>query len=71
MIKTQVRCFKCDRSPEDFVEYKNYKRKDETNTEFVIREDGTYNPANGHYACDSCYITIGSPAKEYPGWKAP
>jgi hypothetical protein len=25
------------------------------------RQDGTYNPVNGHFLCDSCYIASGMP----------
>lgn len=30
------------------------------------RSDGTYNPKNGHFWCDSCYIAIGMPLGRCP-----
>lgn len=41
--------------------------------EYVETEEGTYNPANGHFLCTDCYIKAGMPANPYPGngWVAP
>lgn len=36
---------------------------------YVRSEEGTYNPANGHFACDRCYIKIGFPSSP-SGWRA-
>jgi len=36
----------------------------------VIREEGTYNPNNGHFLCDSCYIKAGMPTGPH-GWTCP
>lgn len=43
----------------------------ETVVEFA-KSDGTYNPENGHFACDACYIRLGQPSAPHPGpgWKA-
>jgi len=38
--------------------------------EYVINEEGTYNPRNGHFLCSPCYIINGSPT-EPGGWKCP
>lgn len=39
---------------------------------WVMKNEGTYNKENGHFACDSCYIAMGQPSLPYPfGWKAP
>ena len=38
--------------------------------EYVRREEGTYNRATGHFACDECYIALGQPASP-AGWVAP
>lgn len=32
--------------------------------------DGTFNPENGHFLCDACYIAAGAPSSP-TGWKAP
>ena len=37
---------------------------------FVRNEEGTYNPVNGHFLCDSCYIKVGCPSSP-TGWKCP
>jgi hypothetical protein len=37
---------------------------------YVIREEGTYNHLNGHFACDSCYIDLKMPSGP-GGWHAP
>ena len=42
----------------------------EPNCAYVIEEEGTYNPANGHFACDSDYIALGQPSSR-SGWKCP
>lgn len=34
------------------------------------REDGTYNPSNGHFLCDRCYIAAGQPSSP-TGWTCP
>jgi len=39
-------------------------------TDCVINEEGTYNPENGHFLCDPCYIKWGQPSSP-TGWKAP
>jgi hypothetical protein len=31
-----------------------------------VRSDGTYNPANGHFWCDDCYIALGMPLGRCP-----
>jgi hypothetical protein len=37
---------------------------------YVIHEEGTYNPKNGHFLCDECYIRNGMPSRE-GGWVCP
>ena len=37
---------------------------------YVRAEEGTYNPANGHFLCDVCYIKAGMPVAP-GGWKCP
>lgn len=29
--------------------------------DYIVEEEGTYNPETGHYLCDSCYIKAGQP----------
>ena len=37
---------------------------------YVIRNEGTYNPNNGHFFCDDCYIINGMPSSSR-GWVCP
>lgn len=43
---------------------------DEAVRQYVIEEEGTYNPANGHFLCDEDYIKSGMPSSP-GGWRAP
>ena len=62
----------CGRTPEEIVEYINEGAANEmTASQFVIREEGTLNPANGHFLCTDCYVKAGSPSAPPPGWRAP
>lgn len=38
--------------------------------DYIRDEEGTYNPANGHFLCDSCYIAAGQPSSR-KGWVCP
>jgi hypothetical protein len=38
--------------------------------EYVQTEDETFNPRNGHFLCDRCYIEAGMPSTE-SGWRCP
>lgn len=42
--------------------------EEQTPEEFA-KDDGTYNPVNGHFACDACYIRLGQPSSR-EGWVA-
>lgn len=37
---------------------------------YVEQEEGTYNPKNGHFLCDKCYIKAGMPSAPN-GWRCP
>lgn len=67
----QPECAGCQRHPAqipDLIAYaKTYKI---TPDEYVRREEGTYNPANGHFLCDICYIRAGMPSSPH-GWVCP
>lgn len=71
-------CIGCDKHPVDLAEYRNATEADGGNpdsedvNDFVRREEGTYNSANGHFACTPCYVKLGQPSG--PGrrrWIAP
>jgi hypothetical protein len=70
-------CIGCHRPPSQIPEYLIAADEFEEDTgtpitpeEFVRTEEGTYNPANGHFACTGCYIKMGEPSSPY-GWRAP
>jgi len=66
-----VVCIGCHKRPEQIKEYFKAAQEYEcTPTQFVQREEGTYNPENGHFACTECYIEMGQPNSPI-GWKAP
>jgi hypothetical protein len=65
-------CIGCKKVPSELAEYCDPELIGHlTPDEYVRREEGTYNPSNGHFACTSCYIKLGQPTRGYPGWKAP
>lgn len=64
-------CTYCNRRPNEIEEYVMMAKELEiTPDDYVRMEEGTYNPINGHFACDSCYIRIGMPSGPQ-GWVAP
>lgn len=64
-------CIGCGKQPADIEEYVEMGEvEDMTPEEFVRSEEGTYNPANGHFACTDCYIAMGQPSSPR-GWVAP
>lgn len=66
-----VHCTGCNRTPEDIEEYLPENTGSGLDAvEYVIREEGTYNPENGHFLCTSCYIAAGMPTAP-GGWRAP
>lgn len=59
---SKICCKRCGRTPEQITEYKIYSKENEmTPTEYVIKEEGTYNPATKKFYCTECYIALGSP----------
>lgn len=74
---SEFRCYKCKRSPEQITEYiVTAKEAGMTPSDYVWQEEGTLNPANGHFACTTCYINAGMPVgadgRGGPGrWMAP
>ena len=57
-----TRCKVCQRHPEDILEYIHAARDEQcTPEEFVMSEEGTYNPRTKLFYCTKCYIEIGMP----------
>lgn len=65
-------CFRCGRGPEETFEgfYGHPGDHYETGLAYCLSEEATYNPTTSHFACDGCYIAIGTPAGP-AGWLAP
>ena len=58
----RVRCKGCGEIPENLPEYRYEAfRLNMTPTEYVRREEGTYNPKTGRFYCSRCYIHAGMP----------
>jgi hypothetical protein len=57
-----LKCVGCGKTPEQIDDYTPYAEDEGlTNTEYVSREEGTLNTENGHFYCDSCYVSAGMP----------
>lgn len=68
----QIICFRCKRVPSQIDEYVHNPEDDPDPVRFVMEEEGTYNPENGHFCCTECYIKIGMPTGgEFGRWIAP
>ena len=66
-------CIGCDRNPFNIAEYVSAARENEMEPdEWVWNEEGTLNTENGHFACDHCYIELGTPSGHFgTRWIAP
>ena len=61
----------CERSPSDIPEYVEAAKEDDvTPDQYVVDNEGTFNPKSGHFACTDCYIRLGMPSSAN-GWVAP
>lgn len=64
-------CIGCGKKPEELAEYIVAAAAEGiTPAEYVEQEEGTYNPANGHFLCDTDYLRAGAPSGPN-GWVAP
>ena len=62
MKKLEIKCAICGLKPSEILEYSSEaKLLGISPDDYVIEEEGTYNPKNGHFYCTSCYIKIGMP----------
>lgn len=60
--RPQPICTGCRRTPEEISEVLINARFDGmTPDDWVWEEEGTLNPENGHFLCDTCYIAAGMP----------
>ena len=64
-------CIGCQKHPSELSEYNPLVTGATlTAAQYVRREEGTYNPSNGHFLCTSCYIDQGMPIHPI-GWTCP
>lgn len=63
-------CFRCGKPASSFSEYELQADEYGAASNYVVREEGTYNPETNRFACDACYIAIGMPSS-HNGWRAP
>lgn len=62
-LPIQPFCTGCKRIPEEIGDIVALAHMDGmTPSAWVRAEEGTFNPANGHFLCDECYIRAGMPA---------
>lgn len=62
---------RCQRWADDMAEYDDPRHGTGlSRAEYVRQEEGTYNPDNGHFLCDQCYIDAGMPSSP-SGWRCP
>lgn len=64
-MTTPVTCARCGKTAAElipaYVVADHYGDARHTADDYA-REDGTYNAASGRFACDACYIALGTPA---------
>ena len=66
-----IHCIKCGKAPHELDEYVEAAADEGIDPEsYVIQEEGTYNPDNGHFVCTPCYLDMGAPSSR-KGWRAP
>lgn len=65
------KCVGCGLAPDEIQEYVEMAKLEQTTPiKFVKSDEGTYNRANGHFACTACYLRMGAPSAPQ-GWVAP
>lgn len=65
-----MKCFYCEKAPDELEEYIVMARVEKTTPEeFVLSEEGTYNKELDTFCCTECYKELGCPSSP-DGWKA-
>ena len=64
-MSSEVRCAFCYRTPEE-IDYTMFKESWQSHDEYVIAEEGTYDPESEQFLCDACYIKLGQPSGRHP-----
>ena len=64
-------CVRCGMHPGQLQEYISAAGEySMTPDAYVMENEGTFNPINGHFLCTPCYVAEGCPSTR-DGWKAP
>lgn len=59
----EIRCKYCNKTPAEISEYIHAAKECKcTPEEYVIQEEGTYNPMTGKFYCTECYVKLGCPS---------
>lgn len=61
-MKFEVKYKCCGQKPEEIIEY--IVEADEegiTPEQFVVENEGTFNPVTGRFYCTNCYVKVGMP----------
>jgi len=65
LYSLDFKCTGCNKKPNEIDEYiEAAEDLGMTENEYVLQEEGTYNPSNGHFLCTNCYINAGMPAAD-------
>jgi hypothetical protein len=59
-----LHCAGCNKTPDE-IDYSWIKEEDETNDQYVIREEGTLDTTTGAFLCDPCYDKAGQPSQRH------
>lgn len=60
-------CTGCNKRPGQIPEFADIAKDEGMEPDQYVREEeGTYNPASGHFLCTHCYIVAGMPSLPYP-----
>lgn len=71
MMRPLALCIGCNKLAAELAEYIRLAEDNNmTPGDYVRKEEGTYNPENGHFLCTPCYVAIGMPSSPH-GWHAP
>jgi hypothetical protein len=55
-------CIVCNKTADELEEYKfGAEENDMTPEDFLIEQEGSYNPSNGHFYCTDCYVKSNCP----------
>jgi hypothetical protein len=61
-MKNVIQCKVCGKTPSEISEYIDRAEEEQMSPEdYVVQEEGTFNPVTGKFYWTSCYIKVGEP----------